>query len=253
MQTGSLSSSMRNILLITVTMLLVLAGCAPKKAPFNLATSLQDAESDMQHEDFAAARKEYERIQEKSPEKAYDAAIMLRIADTYFGEEKYAEALVEYRNFLNYHPANKDAPYAQFQIGLCSFKQLTTIDRDPTPASTTITEMQKLLDTYPNSGYEDEAKRYIAICRNWLADYELYVARFYFKKDSYRAAAGRCDTLLTDYPGSRAEKNALYLCGEAYRDYGEIARARDAFDTLAHKYPAMQKKAQAGLATLPAP
>ena len=87
----------------------------------------------MKSGDFEEARKEYQLIQEKSPEKAYDAVLMLRIADTYFGEKKYSEAQVEYQAFLNYHPVHKDAAYAQYQIAMCSYRELTSIDRDPCP------------------------------------------------------------------------------------------------------------------------
>jgi outer membrane protein assembly factor BamD len=166
---------------------------------------------------------------------------MLRIADTYYGEEKYSEALVEYQAFLNYHPANKDAAYAQYQIAMCSYKELTTIDRDPSPAYAVVKEMRKLLEKYPKSGYEEEAKKYIAICLDWIADYELYVARFYYKKGAYRSAVGRCEKLLKDYPGSPAEKDALHTAGLSYLELGEKAQARARLETLAEKYPAMKE------------
>ena len=162
---------------------------------------------------FEKARKGYQEIQEKSPDKSYDAVLMLRVADTYFGEEKYSEALVEYQAFLNYHPVNKDAAYAQYQIAMCNYKELTTIDRDPAPAHAVIREMRKLLEKYPKSGYEEQARKYIAICPDWIAEYELYVARFYYKKGSYKAAAGRCEKLLQDYPGLALGKGRALLRG----------------------------------------
>ncbi len=229
---------------------MILAACAAKEPPFDPVKAFQDAEEDMRKEAFEKARKNYQAIQEKSPDKSYDAILMLRVADTYYGEEKYSEALVEYQAFLNYHPANRDAAYAQYQIGMCNYKDLSTIDRDPSPAYAVVKEMQKLLDKYPKSGYEDQARKYIAICRDWIADYELYVARFYYKKDSYKAAATRCEKLLKDYPGSTAEKEALYYAGLSYTELGEKDKARSKFETLAEKYPAMKRTALAHLRKL---
>ncbi len=171
-------------------LIMVLAGCA-KEPPFDPAKAFQAAEEDMRKENFEKARKNYQAIEEKSPDKSYDAVLMLRVADTYYGEGKYSEALVEYQAFLNYHPVHRDAAYAQYQIAMCSYNDLTTIDRDPAPAYAVVKEMRKLLDKYPKSGYEEQARKYIAICRDWIADYELYVARFYYKKDAYKAAATR--------------------------------------------------------------
>jgi outer membrane protein assembly factor BamD len=224
-------------------LLVLFAGCAAKEPPFDAAAVFKEAEESMRTEAFEKARKGYQQIQEKSPDKSYDADLMLRIADTYFGEEKYSEAQVEYQAFLNYHPVHKDAAYAQYQIAMCSYKDLTTIDRDPAPAHTVIKEMRRLLEKYPKSGYEEQAKKYIAICTDWIAEYELYVARFYYKKGSYQAAKGRCETLLKNYPGSRSEKDALYYAGLSYRELGENDLARARFETLAQKYPAMKKTA----------
>lgn len=239
--------------ILFIMLLVLLAGCTSKEPPFDAATVFKQAEEDMRTEAFEKARKGYQQIQEKSPDKSYDADLMLRIADTYYGEEKYSEAQVEYQAFLNYHPVHKDAAYAQYQIAMCSYKDLTTIDRDPAPAHAVIREMKKLLEKYPRSGYEEQAKKYIAICTDWIAEYELYVAHFYFKKGSYKAAAGRCDNLLKNYPDSTSEKDALYYAGLSYRELGDKDLARARFETLAQKYPAMKKTAQSYLHKLDTP
>jgi outer membrane protein assembly factor BamD len=240
------------IILFLISSVLSFVGCA-KEPPFDPGVWFKDAEEKMEKKDFEAARKKYQEIEEKSPDKSYDAVLMLRVADTYFGEEKYSEAQVEYQAFLNYHPVNKDAVYAQYQVAMCSYKELTTIDRDPTPNKTVIKEMRTLLDKYPKSDYVEEAKKRIAICRDRLSEYELYVAKFYYKKDSYKAAVGRCEKLLKDYPGSPVEKDALYYAGLSYMELGERDQARAKFETLARKYPAMQKTAQAHLQKLQKP
>jgi len=241
------------IKLAFITFLVVITACASKEPPFDAITSFREAEENMRNADYEKARKHYQEIEEKSPDKSYDAVLMLRVADTYYGEEKFSEAAVEYQAFLNYHPVHKDAAYAQYQIALCSYKDLLTIDRDPTPAFTVIKEMRKLLEKYPKSGYETEANRYIAICTEWIAEYELYVARFYYRKDAYKAAAGRCEKLLTDYSGSRVEKDALLYAGLSHQKLNEKDLARERFKTLEQKYPAMKSVAQSHIRAIDKP
>jgi outer membrane protein assembly factor BamD len=226
--------------LIIPVLMMVLAGCAEKKEVFDAAAVFKDAEVSLQKGAFEKARKGYQEIQEKSPDKSYDAALMLRVADTYYGEEKYDEALVEYQAFLNYHPVNKDAAYAQYQIAMCSFNQFTTIDRDPEPTRTALKEFQRLIKKFPKSVYEEEARKNMAICSDRIAEYELYVGRFYHKKGSYKSAIGRLEKLLRDYPGSSAEKDALYYSGLSYAKRGDREQALVAFDALVKKYPSMQ-------------
>jgi outer membrane protein assembly factor BamD len=221
----------------------LLSGCAEKNEVFDAAAAFSTAEQSMQKGDYGKARKAYQEIQEKAPEKSYDPAVMLRIADTYFGEEKYEEAFVEYQAFLNYHPANKGAPYAQFQLALCSYNQLSTIDRDPELTRAALREFQTLLRKYPGSSYEEQAKEYIAVCLDRLAQYEFYVARFYQKKGAYRAAIGRFEKLLAEYPGASVEKDALFDIGASYLNVGDRDQAKAKLDMLARKYPSMAEKA----------
>ncbi len=236
--------------IFVILILLASLGCAAKKEVYEPVTKFKEAEEYMQKESFEKARKAYQEIQERSPERSYDPDIMLRIADTYFGEEKYDEALVGYQAFLNYHPVHRDAPYAQYQIAMCSYRQLTTIDRDPEPTRTAIKEFGKLLQKYPKSPYEEDARRYVSICTNRLAEYELYVGRFYFKKGSYKAAIGRFENLLKNYPGSTAEKDALYYDGLAHMKTGERGPALQAFENLVTKYPSMQNTADSLISKL---
>ncbi len=239
--------------LLSILLLSLLAACATTEPPFDATAVFNDAETNLKKENFEKARKGYQEIQEKSPDKSYDAAIMLRIADTFFGEEKYEEALVEYQNFLNYHPVNKDAVYAQFQIGMCSFKQLTTVDRDPEPTRTALREFQKLLEKYPNSVYDEAVKKNISVCRDRLAEYELYVGRFYHRKKAYQSALIRLEKLLQDYPGSSAEKEALYYKGHSHMELGQKIQARTTFETLAQKYPSMTRDVRPLLEKLATP
>jgi outer membrane protein assembly factor BamD len=104
---------------------------------------------------------------------------------------------------------NKQSAYAQYQLAMCSYQQLSTVDRDPGLTRAALREFQTLLTKYPRSAYEEEASKYVAICKDRLAQYELYVARFYAKKGSYLSAIGRFTKLLADYPGSSVEGCAL--------------------------------------------
>jgi outer membrane protein assembly factor BamD len=235
---------------ILAMLLLTLIAACGKEPPFDPVEKFRDAEDKMQRFKYEDARKGYQEIQEKAPDRSYDADIMLRIADTYYGEEKYAEAQVEYQAFLNFHPVHRDASYAQYQIGMCNYNEITTIDRDPALTRTALKEFQALLAKYPGSPFEEEAKKYIAICRGKLAEYELYVGKFYHKKGSYLSAIGRLEKLLKDYPGLEAEQEALYYLGLSRQERGDREQAITAFETLAAKYPDRAKEAHGLIAKL---
>lgn len=248
---GTVPSTMKKIL--AILLLVLSAACAAKEPPFDAVAKFQEAEEKMRRFKYEDARKAYQEIQEKAPDRSYDADIMLRIADTYYGDESYAEAQVEYQAFLNFHPVHRDAAYAQYQIGMCSFNDMTTIDRDPALPRTAQLEFQKLLEKFPGNPYTDEAVKHLADCRNHLSEYEFYVGKFYHKKGSYGAAAGRFDRLLATYPGSSAEEKALYYAGLSHMERGEREQAIKAFETLAAKFPDRADQAASLIKTLKQP
>jgi len=203
----------------------------------------------MQRFKYEEARKVYQEIQEKAPDRSYDADIMLRIADTYFGEEKYAEAQVEYQAFLNFHPVHRDASYASTRSACAATKRSRPLTAIP-PSPRRTERVPGPAGKVPGSPYEEEAKNLIADCREKLAEYELYVGRFYYRKGAYKSALGRLEKLLGDFPGAAAEKDALYYVGLSFQERGDKAKAITTFETLAAKYPAMAKEANAQIEKL---
>ena len=239
--------------LLIILLITAIAGCAEKEVVFDPIAAFQKAEESMNKGSWEKARKGYQEIEEKAPERSYDPSLMLRVADTYFGEEKYDEARVEYQAFLNYHPVSKDAAYAQYQIALCSYDQLTTIDRDPEPARIAIKELETLLKKYPKSSYEALAVKNIALCKDRLSEYETYVGRFYYKKGAYQSAIGRFEKLLKDYPNSAGEKDALYYAGLSYKELGKRDDALRVFELLSNKYPSAHDSARSQMDKLKTP
>ena len=81
----------------------------------------------------------------------------------------------------------------------------------------------------------------------------MYVGRYYFKKKAYQSATARLDQLLKEYPGSSAEKDALYYKGLSHMELGEKTKARATFEALIAKYPSMTGDAKPLLEKLGTP
>jgi outer membrane protein assembly factor BamD len=98
-----------------------------------------------------------------------------------------------------------------FQIGMCHFNQIDTIDRDPAGAYDSIQAFTRLLRSYPLSPYSDEARAKIAAAKTFLASHEMYVADFYLRREEYKQAEGRLKYLVDNYPDSAPAPQAREL------------------------------------------
>lgn len=167
----------------------------------------------------------------------YDPKVILKRAEALYQQGQYIEAAGEYQHFLDLDPLHEWADYAQLKLGLSYYQQFTTIDRDPEPDQKALESFQKLLTTYPNTKYADEARKRISVCRDRLSRYQFYVGYFYYRKGAYPAAIHRFEQILTTYPNEPIVADTLYYLALSYEHSGKADQALNRIQDLVAKYP----------------
>ena len=212
-----------------------------KETPvFDPEVSLNEATEKMKEGYYEEAREILQTIIAKDASQQYALIAKLKIADSYFEDELYEEAVTEYENFLKVHEQHKFSSYAQYQLGMSYFKRIKTPDVSFTIAQKALAEFEKLQREYPRNPYMDVTESRIKSCKRVLAEHEFYVGEFYFKKGSFQAAIQRLQALLDTYPGSIKESEALYYIGISYENLGQRDNAITTLTTLIHKFPATE-------------
>lgn len=159
-----------------------------------------DALDKYNHGQYSSALKIFEEIQERFPFSRFSLMAELKSADCHYYLNQFSEAIVTYEEFAKNHPTNEAIPYVLFQVGVCYYSQIDTIDRDPGSALDAESSFAKLLRLYPQSPYTEEARARIMSARNFLANHEMYVATFYMKTGKLPQSISRLQYLLDNYP-----------------------------------------------------
>jgi outer membrane protein assembly factor BamD len=227
---------------IFILIILVFACSKGKKDTsfFEPADMLKEADLLISEEKYEEARVILEDIRVKDTSQKYAIIARLRIADTFFEDESYEEAAVEYESFLSVHTRHRYASYAQFKLAMCYFKRIKAVDVSYSWARRALDEFEKLQHNYPRNPYLDISEERIKVCKRVLAEFELYIGRFYFKKGSFDAAVLRFNNILQTYPGSTSEPDALYYIGVSYNKMGQQDKAEVALNSLIEKYPSTE-------------
>lgn len=210
---------MKKLLFIGLLFFLI-SGCSDFELPSFLGGSsgqmnknaeqlASEGASAFMNEDYKDAIKAYTDLKDWYPFSKYAILAELKIADSNFRLEQYDEAIIGYESFEKMHPRNDAIPYVINQIGLCWFKQIDTIDRDHTPASTALAQFQRLLEQYPGNEYAKEAAGNITLCIENIVNHELYVANFYLKTKKYKAALKRYEFIVEHFPTTEQSKVAM--------------------------------------------
>jgi outer membrane protein assembly factor BamD len=181
----------------------------------------------------------------------------LRIADCDFLQEKYADAIREYRQFVHDHRSDPDeVSYARSKIAEAEYDQITDSlllasgeERDQAVVYDAYKELRGYLHDYPEAKESKRMRDLLADVTARLVKHELYVARFYLQKDNFDAAVMRIQYALRNFaPGldltrgsageqaSGLEPEALLLLGETYLKMHKWPDARAQFETIVKRF-----------------
>jgi outer membrane protein assembly factor BamD len=172
-------------------------GKKPDKPPDTMAN---EGIKQLKKKNYGDAVETFEKIRDRYPYSDQALLAQIKLADAYFYQKKYDEALNAYKEFEKLHPTNKAVPYCIYRQGLCYYRQRSTIDRDQSFTTKALEQFRRLKQKYPNSEHVPKAEKFMARCRRDLAEHEFYVAEFYYRTKRYQAALDRFQDLSTEYP-----------------------------------------------------
>jgi outer membrane protein assembly factor BamD len=194
-----------------ISSLLFVSGCAwfePKeeKTAQELA---RDGMDQFNRGRYQESIESFEKLKDWYPFSKFVPFAELKIADANYNIKEYEEAVAAYEEFESLHPRNEAIPYVIYKMGLCSFKQIDTIDRDQTPAKKALNTFIRLKKQFPGDSYAIKAEEHIKKCLKSLTGHELYVGLFYLKSKHYKAALHRFKSILTTYSDVGVHQKAL--------------------------------------------
>jgi len=200
---------------------------------------------DFRRGDCLAAEPTFRDIRREFPYSRFAALSELRIGDCQFKNEDYPKAIQTYKQFVRVRPSHKEIPYARFRIAESYYNQIPggwfmtppTYERDQSAARDALIQLRRFVVDYPDDQRVPDANKLMGKCMGLLAAHELYVARFYLKRDAYRGVISRLKGLLASYPGSGVEPEALLLLGQVYLKTHEVEAARQALSEVVQRFP----------------
>jgi outer membrane protein assembly factor BamD len=179
----------------------------------------------------------------------------LRLADADYEQEKYAEAIHAYRDFIHAHRSDaEDIAYARSRIADATFAEIpesalmpAAEERDQGTVLECYKELQSFLADYPEAKETAHVRELLGQVTAHLMRHELYVARFYLNRDNYDAAVLRVTYALREYGdrGTGLEADALLLLGQTYLQMHRWADARRSFQTITRDYGSSPMAAKA--------
>jgi outer membrane protein assembly factor BamD len=171
----------------------------------------------------------------------------LRIADADYEQEKYSEAIHEYKEFVRAHRSeDEEVAYARSRIAEATYAEIpesflspAVEERDQATVVDAYKELRSYVADYPDAKPTPHLRELVRQVTARLVRHELYVAEYYLARENYVAAVARVEYALHTYssevdgpPAGGLMPEALLLLGETYLRMHKWQDARATFEAV---------------------
>jgi outer membrane protein assembly factor BamD len=246
----SLQRGLRALGLAALMALLAACGSTPKdpESQWSADRLYAEAKEEASLGNYDRASKLYERLEGRASGTALAQQAQIERAYMLYKSADKAQALSVLERFIKLHPTSAALDYALYLQGLVNFNDNLGVlgslarqdlsERDQQAARDSYQSFKQLVDQFPQSLYADDARVRMNYIVNSLAAYEVHVARYYYRRGAYIAAANRAQTVVSDFQDSPSAEEALYIMAQSYDKLGLTELRDDAGRVLQKSFPA---------------
>ena len=160
----------------------------------------------------------YQRVVDTYPFSQYAVEAQLGIADCYFSQEQWSDAIFHYRDFEKLHPSHQAIGRVRYQLGEAYHAQSLPYDLDTS-------DLQQAYFYYGKAAYAEGPFAKEAATKNRaeadrLAERVYYIGRFYERNDEALSAIDRYAALIAEFPASPLAAEARRRAANLYRAIG---------------------------------
>ena len=126
--------------------------------------------------------------------------------------------------------------YAHFLYAMCYYEKIIDEKKDLEPLLISKTRFEFIINNYPDTDFAQDAKYKINLINDVLASKEIYLGKYYLKKQKWAAAINRFKNILELYDTTIYVEEALHRLVETYYKIGLIEEAEKYASVLGYNY-----------------
>lgn len=245
-----------NSMFMVILCATLLAGCAmfgndedDDEAPVPPAGELYaQAQEQMAESEWEDAIETLRWIEAEYPYGEYAIQAMVDTIYAYYRFGDIAMVKASADRFIKLHPANESVAYAYYLKGMVSFKEDKSMigmllgkddlsDRDATNMLEALEAFRNSYEQFPDSDYAPASRKQAKEMEDALAEYEVNIAKFYFRREAYVAAVNRAERVIENFSTSPAVESALGVLLQSYNRMDMEDLANDSRRVLELNFP----------------
>ncbi len=225
----------KNLLLFPTLLLvgmLTACGGGPKEINPELGAAklYQKARQSIRSGNYRSAIMLFERLEAHFPFSDHTRQAQLDIIYAYYINHEPDAAIDAADQFILENPTHPRVDYANYIKGMAYFPRtpgkfsrwfkMDPTERPPHDAQRAFDSFHYLVSNFPDSPYTANARQRMIFLNEYLAEYQMHVARYYMDRGAYVATLKRAENVLIDYQGTPSVADALNIMIAAYEKLG---------------------------------
>ena len=144
------------------------------------------------------------------PQSVWAPRAVLMSAYGYFSQGYYSYAINDLERFLIKYKNHPQTDYAYYLMALCHYDQIVDEKKDLKEILLAKKYFEIVINNYPNTDYAKDSKYKLDYITEVMASKEMYLARYYLKKEKWIPAIKRFQKVISDYDTTIFVEEALH-------------------------------------------
>ena len=195
---------------------------------------------ELQRGDVIYAARKFNEAELLYPQSEWASKAVLLSAYAYYSQNYYDRSIEELERFIKKYPKHKNMDYAYFLLAMCYYENIIDEKKDLKPLLLSKQKFEFILKNYPDTDFAQDAKFKIALIQDVLASKEMYIGKYYLKKEKWVAAINRFKTILNKYETTIYVEEALHRLVETNYKIGLEDEAKKYANLLGYNYQSSQ-------------
>ena len=170
------------------------------------------------------------------PQSEWAPKSILMAAYSYYSQDYYYDAISELERFIQKYPKHERLNYAHFLLAICYYEQIVDEKKDIGPLLSAQKEFKFIIKNYSNSDFALDSKFKLDFINDVLASKEIFLGRYYMKKEKWIAAINRFKQVVQLYDTTIYIEEALHRLVELHYRIGLIDEAKKYAKLLGYNY-----------------
>jgi outer membrane protein assembly factor BamD len=206
-----------------------------------------EARDEMSSGRYGEAIKLLGKLESRYPFGAWAQQAQVDTAYAHYRDNERTQALIAIERFMRLHPTSDFLDYAYYLKGLINFNEdqglLSRVggqdlsERDHRATRESFEAFREVVTRFPDSKYAEDSLARMNYLVNAMASGDVHIARFYYLRGAYVAAASRAQEVIQQYQETPAVEEALYILMKSYEHLGLEELRADAERLMRRNFP----------------